>query len=161
VVAPLTELAGAGVAAIRSVVVPGAHPEDQCNTQREARRKAGHDRPVPVRPGAPGHRFDGHHLPEVAWRFDLGQRAQPLAGALQLAQLAPASGTGRDVRRHLRMDRLPVAQAQQLLGCDMHGFTSCSRSGPSSSLSRRWARASWDFEKLTVLPISTAISWWL
>src|SRR4051794_34453069 len=77
---------------------------------------------------------------------------QPIQLGLTLGTLAQMFPRGGDSRLGARLP-----QIEQRL----HGEMSHAASSPSHRRSRLWARASWDLEKLGVLPIIVAISSWV
>jgi hypothetical protein len=88
------------------------------------------------------------------------QAAQPCDPLVQPLQLPPAARAGVQVRPRGLDAGLAAGlpQRHQLFDRQMR-HADCS--SPSHRRSRSWARASCDFEKLTVLPIIVDISSWV
>src|ERR1700752_552621 len=104
--------------------------------------------------GPPGAEPRLHRRPPIPRRSEGRQRIQLCHALVQLLLLRLTRPAGGDVpaRPHRRFTCL---QRLQIIHCAMHHVLA-----PSSSIRRRraWARASCDFEKLTDLPICSAIS---
>src|SRR5437588_905378 len=113
------------------------------------------DAPALAPPPPPGHHDLAHRGPAVARRTPRRQRLELRDALVQRIKLR----TARRARLRVRTrpgGPLPRPQGQQIVHRAMHH-----RAAPSSSSmprSRACARASCDFEKLTVLPICSAIS---
>lgn len=77
---------------------------------------------------------------------------------MQAVQLVSALLTSRNVIGDTSLG-LAVTQAEELLDARMGRVSHQSFPSQTNQVrSLAWARASWDFEKLTVLPMSPAIS---
>src|SRR5690606_31238363 len=93
-------------------------------------------------------------------RLEGRQRLEPRDPLVQPVKLCPALVTAIEVTLGIGVARFPpwLTQGDQLFnGQVRHAGTS----SPSQRRRRVCARASWDFEKLTVLPIMPAISSWV
>src|SRR5690606_36617733 len=99
--------------------------------------------------------------PLVARGPEPREGAEPRRALLQPAELGRAGLAGPQVRAGLRGARLDAGLAQrgQLLQREVRAHAGAS--SPSQRRSRWCARASWDLEKLVVLPIRAAISSWV
>src|SRR5436189_2659578 len=135
-------------------------PERPEYQERGDRRRGGETRDAPTlaAPAPLGQDGVPHGGPAVPCRPSRRQRLELRHALVQRLELRPARPASRRV---LPRPRRPFAghERQQVVHRAMHhGAT------PSSSSIRRrraWARASCDFEKLTVLPICSAISSWV
>src|SRR6266513_1069347 len=131
-------------------------PEHEEPGERRSRSEA-RDAPPLAAPAPLGQNGVPHHGPAVPRRTPRRQRFQlrnALVQRFELRAARPAS------RRVLPRPRGPFSgnERQQVVHRAVHH-----RPTPSSSIprSRAWARASCDLEKLTVLPICSAISSWV
>ncbi len=135
-------------------------PERPEYQERGDRRRRGETRDAPTlaAPAPPGQDGVPHRGPAVSCRPSRRQRLELRHALVQRLELRPARPASRRVLPRPRR-RFAGHERQQVVHRAMHhGAT------PSSSSIRRrraWARASCDFEKLTVLPICSAISSWV
>src|SRR6266513_667156 len=131
-------------------------PEHEEPGERRSRSEA-RDAPPLAAPAPLGQNGVPHHGPAVPRRTPRRQRFQLRNALVQRFELRPARPASRRV---LPRPRGPFSgnERQQVVHRAVHH-----RPTPSSSIprSRAWARASCDLEKLTVLPICSAISSWV
>ena len=138
---------------------PGRRPPDE---HAEGDRSRGGQADQPTDPAPGGARRSartrrGHRGPAIPGRPERRQRLEPGHPLVQPLELGPAGGAALQVLPGRRIARLEpgLAEAQQCFHRQMgHAPTP----SPSQRRSRWCARASWDFEKLGVLPIMAAIS---